>query len=595
MRHGSRAGIFGIGVFALVFLACTSATPTPTAAPTPSSNDAPASTPVPTATTPPPASTPAPAPPTAPKVTPIPGPTATPVPTPAPAPPAGRSGGSLTVAGFADIPHRDVHQSVQEALISLGPGLAYSRLLRLRSDPDLGQPSLLLECDLCQSWRLTPDFAYEFQLRPDIRWQNISPVDGRALVADDLVYSYNRLRTPGWPNASLFSSIGEIEVSGPLTLRVNLASADADALLSLADGHSKIVAREVVEQYQDLRDGPVIGTGAWLWEETETGTGTTLSRNPDYFEKGLPFLDELAIKVIKPLGAGGSADRERLAAFQGGLVDVVLLPPSEWQKLQAAGGDIGSVLTRQAGTGVMFAINAQTPVFRNLEVRHAVFRAVDPWDYVDTLWSGQGFVSLGIPVQSPQWLLDRAEMRNDYFGDPGAARATLAAAGRSAPVDVELTVQTQGSRDIYLELEQRVAGDLRAVGFNPKIRRLNPAQFSETVFEYKDYQLALGVLPPTSTTNSFLMALLHSSGRWNIAGHEDQLLDGMIEQQAAEFDPDRRRIQLQDIQRHVLEQAYLFSPITGTSRWVFDPGLKGFHPNSTLSEYNYWSRAWLDR
>jgi ABC-type transport system substrate-binding protein len=220
---------------------------------------------------------------------------------------------------------------------------------------------------------------------------------------------------------------------------------------------------------------------------------------------------------------------------------------------------------------------------------------MDPWDYVDTIWSGQGFVSLGIPVQSPLWLLDRAEMRNDHFGDPGAARAMLAAAGLSGPVDVELTVGTQESGNIYLELEERVAEDLRAVGFNLRIRRLNPAQFSETVFEHKDYQVALGVLPPTSTTNSFLLALLHSSGRWNIAGHEDNLLDGMIEQQAAEFDPDRRGNQLLNIQRHILEQAYLFSPITGTSRWVFDPGLKGFHPNSTLSEYNYWSRAWLDR
>ncbi|MDP6550339.1 MAG: ABC transporter substrate-binding protein, partial [Dehalococcoidia bacterium] len=343
MRHVFKAGTFIIGVFAMVFLACTSAATTPTTIPA-SSPNAPAGTPIPTATAAPPASTPAPAPTAAAEVTPVPKQTAnlvpTPVPTTAPAPPTGKSGGSLTVAGFADIPHRDVHQSVQEALISLGPGLAYSRLLRLRSDPDLDQPNLLLECDLCQSWRLTPDFSYEFQLRPDVRWQNISPADGRALVADDLVYSYNRLRTPGWPSASLFTSIGDIEAPGPHALRVDLASADADALLSLADGHSKIVAREVVDQYQDLRDGPVVGTGAWLWEETETGTGTRLGRNPDYFEKGLPFLDELAVKVIKPLGAGHSADRERLAAFQSGLVDVVLLPPSEWQELQTAGADI---------------------------------------------------------------------------------------------------------------------------------------------------------------------------------------------------------------------------------------------------------------
>ena len=113
----------------------------------------------------------------------------------------GKQGGSLTVAGFADVPHRDVHQTVQETLASLGPGLAYSRLLRLQPGTGDDQPSLLLECDLCTSWEFTADFAYQFQLREDVLWQNIAPVDGRTLVADDLVYSYNRMRTPGWASA----------------------------------------------------------------------------------------------------------------------------------------------------------------------------------------------------------------------------------------------------------------------------------------------------------------------------------------------------------------------------------------------------------
>ena len=45
-------------------------------------------------------------------------------------------------------------------------------------------------------------------------------------------------------------------------LRVNLDFLESDALLSLADDHSKIVAREVVvERYGNLKDSPVIGTG----------------------------------------------------------------------------------------------------------------------------------------------------------------------------------------------------------------------------------------------------------------------------------------------------------------------------------------------
>ena len=520
-------------------------------------------------------------------------PMATPVVSPAP---QGQYGGALQVAGFAGIPHRDVHQTVQEMVTSMGPGLAYSRLLRLRVGPKYDQPSLRLECDLCQSWEMTPDLAFEFQLRPDVRWHNITPVNGRLLVAEDLAFSYERMRTPGWPNAGLLSAVRRIKALDDETLSIEMASPDADVLMALADGHSKIVAREVVEEYGDLKTSPVVGTGPWVWEETGEDTPMSFVRNPADSQASLPFLDQLVIQVIKQSELDRSGSEERLAAFLAGQVDVAQAPPSQWPALQDSGKAFESVLSRQSGTGVMLSLNVQAAPLSSLEVRQAIFKALDPWDYTDTIFAGQGYASVGIPVQSPDWLLDRNDIRREYFADPTSARKLVAAWGNRQPVDIELTVRTEKFGEVYLELEKRVASDLIAVGFNPKIRRLDPARFQEAVSgEHKDYQVALGVLPPTSTTNSFLLALLHSRGRWNISGHKDAELDTMIERQAVEFDPARRRTQLRDIQRHVLDQAYLFSPVTGASKWVFDPGVKGFYPNTALSEYNYWSRVWLDR
>ena len=582
MKTAGRARAFIILILAILVLACASdgSSASPTNQPVPAAHQA-----VPAATQ---ASTPTNLPVST--KAPMPTPTAVPVPLPGT---LGSPGGTLTVAGFADVPHRDVHQTVQETLTSLGPGLAYSRLLKLQPGTINNQPSLLLECDLCSSWELTPGFAYQFQLREDVRWHNIAPVDGRALVADDLVFSYNRMRTPGWASAGLFKSLGEVEATGTHKLKIDLASADADALLSLADGHSKIVAREVVEQFGDLRESPVIGTGPWIWVESKVGDGTNLRRNPDYFEAGLPFLEELAIRPIKPDGNTNSPGLERLAAFQAGIVDMAILPPNEWRQLLESGADVGSVLSRQSGTGVALTLNVRSQLLSEVAVRRAILRALDPWNYVDTVWSGQGFVSVGIPVRSPESLLDRNEMRSQYFADPSMARDALA--GEIGAGVIEITVRSEAFGDVYLGLERRLSDDLRRVGFNPTIRRLNPSQFNESVLNQRDYQIALGVLPPTSTTNSFLTALLHSQGRWNIAGHQDWELDAMIERQASEFDSDKRKDLLKRIQRRVLEQAYLFIPVTGASRWVFDPQVRGFHPNTALSEYLYWSRVWLDR
>ena len=177
MRHLARLVII-IGLL-LLAAACQSDSQAPateesrpTATPDPTETIQATATPAPTATQAPTATAPA----------------ATPAPTPTPEPaaawtpaPQGERGGTLRVAGFADVPHLDVHQSVQETLASLGPGLAYSRLMKLQPGPEAGQPSMVLECDLCQSWELTQDFAYEFQLRPGVTWQDIGPVKRTAL------------------------------------------------------------------------------------------------------------------------------------------------------------------------------------------------------------------------------------------------------------------------------------------------------------------------------------------------------------------------------------------------------------------------------
>ena len=540
-----------------------------------------------------------------PAATPTPGPTATPLPTATPAPtptsvvsqpPSGLSGGSLTVAASADIPHRDVHQEFQETLTALGPGLAYSRLLRLRTDPLVEQPSLLLECDLCESWTLTDDFAYEFKLRPDIRWQNIEPVNGRELVASDLVFSYRRMETPGWPNAAIFSDrgIAGFEAPNDKTLRVNLAFLDSDALLSLADGHSKIAAREVVEQYGDLKDSPVVGTGPWIWENTTEGVGTTLRKNLDYFEAGLPFLDELVVKVIKPSDLKASSAQERLAAFQTGLVDVATLPPQEWRQIYNSSSEFNSLVTQQAGSGILLSINVQDPTMEDVAVRRAVFMALDPWEYVDLTWSGQGSVGIGMPVQHHDWLLSKEQMRSRYLANPSGARDLLVGTGQPLPLEVELAVAD--FEEIYLDLGERVAEDLRAVGFDVTIQAINPSHYNEILLgETKDHQIVLGALPPSSTTNGFLLGMLHSGGPANIVGHQDGTLDALIEAQASELDKDVRREQLGEIQRHILDQGYMFSPVMDASRWVFKWDLKDFYPNTGLSEYNYWSRTWLDR
>ena len=507
-----------------------------------------------------------------------------------------RRGGHLVLASMADYPHRDVHQSAQETLATLGPGLAYSRLLRLEAGPEVKQPNLTLQCDLCETWELAPDMSYIFKLRPDVHWQNLSPVDGRQLVADDLVFSYDRMRTPGWPGEARFADrgIGEIEALDDHTLKVNLEFRDSDALLALADGHSKIVAPDVLEQYGELQRAPVVGTGPWVFEQKIPSGATEYSRNPDYFEPDLPYLDVITVKAVKTPGEGDTVNPRRLALLEAGQIDVVVASPTDWVHLERSSVEFNSRLSQQPEIGMVLSLNTRREPLDNLAVRQAIFRAVDPWEYVDLDWGGQGGVALGMPVRSPHWQLNQSELLAGYLGSHSVARDILHENEIIFPPSLEIVVADLGPD--YRKVGHQIERDLEAVGFDANVTAIEPAALQETMFgDERDYQIALSPAPPHPTTNGYLYSLLHSGGPGNIANHNDKVLDALIEVQAAELDPALRQKWLLDLQRHAMEQAYMFSPITGSYRWVFDWDLENFYPNTALSEYHYWAEAWLQR
>lgn len=554
-----------IPAFALLLIvsACSGATPTPsaTSSPTPT-------TPRTTATV-------------------VTAPTLTATPTP-----AGIRGGRLTTLTQVNVPHLDVHQEVQETLASMGPGLAYSRLLRLATGPesDYPQPSLLLECDLCESWEALDPLTYSFKLRQGIRWHDVSPVNGRELVADDVAYSLERLRTPGWPNAGLLRNIDRIEVVDTYTLNISLAAdfPDADFMVSLADGHAKVVAPEVVELRGDLKEAEVIGTGPWRWVSTREDFGTLMERNPGYFEAGLPYADELFIRVM------GGSDEARLAAFATGVVDVYRLPPGQLATLEETGVPYGSFQSRQGGTGLVLTMNTSAPPFDDLRVRKAVLLAIDPWRDLETLWEGQGYVSAGIPVKGPQWLLRDEEVRGTYLASPARGRDILEGIDTGALAPFRLDVGDLG--DLHLEYGRSIAEDLRAVGFDipAEPRFLTPPEYRDKVWVQGDYKIAVGPLPPTVTTNNYLLNILHSSSALNVTRHSDGALDALIAEQATAQDPAARGELVRQIQRRVLEQAYMVATVTAGDMWVFHPKVRGFYPNTAASEYFFWSETWLE-
>ncbi len=460
--------------------------------------------------------------------------------------------------------------------MTLGPGIAYSRLLRLRTGPDVALPSMEPRCDLCSSWEHPDPLTYVFQLRPDARWQDIPQADTRPVTAADVAFSLDRLRTPGWPGAALLDSVDSVEATGDLTLTLTLKYQDSDLLLALANGQSKVVAPEVVSSGGDLINGPTIGTGPWVLR-SDGLRDMLFEANPAYYEPGLPGLQSLRIAVIE------SPD-SRLAAVLAGRVDLTPLDIAALDRLAGSQPLLRWSDFPQQGSGIVMGLKASRPPFDRLEVRQAFFQALDPWRALEQVWDGQGSVGVGVPAVSSDWLLPDQELAQ-YLADSNKSVALLGQASVRTPVQFTLTVADYGDR--HLALGDAFKGMLDGVGFQASIETLNPREYVEELWRNGDFDAFIGPVPPVHNPNAYLFSILHTQGRLAITGYADPQLDKLIEEQSVA--EETRADLIRDMQRRVMDNAVLFMPVGGTSLWAWQPRVEGFAPNFSASEYFYWA------
>src|SRR5262249_35064488 len=134
--------------------------------------------------------------------------------------------------------------------------------------------------------------TYVFKLKPGVKWHNIAPVNGRELVADDVVYSYQRIIDLK-ANAAILANVIKIEAPDKASVKLTLGKPNADLLANLGGLQGKIVPRELGERNGGLEGPPAIGTGPWIYEKWEQGQGFAATRNREYFQKGQPYVDRI--------------------------------------------------------------------------------------------------------------------------------------------------------------------------------------------------------------------------------------------------------------------------------------------------------------
>lgn len=275
----------------------------------------------------------------------------------------------------------------------------FGTLVRYKGDTLELEPELLAEMPKASADGKT----YSFKLKDGVTFSN-----GAKLTAKDVKYTFERMLLPatkaqnGWLLEQIVGA-GEMEdgkatelaglkVTGDLTFDLTLTDPYTPFLQSLANPGLSIFPAEYAKSKGDKFGREPIGTGPFKLKEWKPNELMVLEKNPNYYEKGLPFLDAVEYRFI-------ADEATRWLEFQSGNVDEGEPPSSADEKTARAEGkfqvqDIVSLNT--------YYLALNNKFYSNPKLREAVSLAIDRKAILDSVFNGQGkvatsFVTPGIP------------------------------------------------------------------------------------------------------------------------------------------------------------------------------------------------------
>jgi ABC-type transport system substrate-binding protein len=498
-------------------------------------------------------------------------------------------GGTIKNMGTSPERNLEPHLSTGAAAGAIGALNCYSGLLTYKWGPDVKIPSYISAPDLAESWQQADDLTYIFKLRPGAKWQNIAPVNGREVVAEDIIYSYDRILEKK-TYASFLAGISKMEAPDKSTFKITLDKPNADILNNLAVYNLVIVARERDQRTGgELGDLPVIGTGPFIAESFTVNERLVLKRNPDYFLKGKPYVD--GMEMIRSAG-----DASRLvSAFRGGEINFLNPGLTVQQAEDIKKAMPNAVVTYGPSDRVQtdFIINASQEIFRDVRVRQAINKAMDRKAIIDTVFLGRGRLTTGLSYPDASYQLPDAELQRLLGRDVEGARRLLQQAGVSN-LSFEFTAPTYLS-GAFVTSAELIQANLKEIGITTTIKTVDTPTLL-TAQQNGNFHVTSGAYA-LGAPSSFLYSRYYTGGATNYAKYSDPAMDRMIDQQAVMArDPEGRKKVLQDIQRKLIEDAVALPLIVYDFPIVHTPEMKGVHPPTYTSGHNtFWIDVWFDK
>jgi peptide/nickel transport system substrate-binding protein len=245
--------------------------------------------------------------------------------------------------------------------------------------------------DLATSWSWNEEGTeLTLPLRQGVKWH-----DGQPFTANDVKCTWDLLTGTGSeklridPRKPWYTNLAEVTAKGDFEVTFHLKRPQPSFLALLASGWSPVYPCHVPPG--EMRRHP-IGTGLFKFVEFKPNQSITVTRNPDYWKPGRPYLDGIEYTIIKDLSTRTLA----FVAGKGDLVYGVTTPQITDIKSQAP-----QVIceTTAANVSRNLLVNRDKPPFDNPDLRRAMSLSLDRKAFIDILYQGLG--DIGGAMQPP--------------------------------------------------------------------------------------------------------------------------------------------------------------------------------------------------
>lgn len=452
---------------------------------------------------------------------------------------------------------------------------------------------------IAESYKYLDGQTLEVTLRPGVKFHSKPPVNGREFTAQDVVWNFTRLKQvarSGQVTPSL-RLLDRVQATGPFSVRFYFTEPFAFAVPSLLATMTGplMYAPEAGGPEQDYRDPykSWIGTGPFLFKEWRPGVKMTFTRNPNYFKAGKPYVDGLEILVMED-------DSTRLAALLAGKVDLLWrVSPSTVQFLRSSRPGISiSGCPYYAGFGTVWMRTDKAP-FNDVRVRRALSMAIDRQAIIDTLFLGEGEVLSTVPSQYGEYSLSPkdlpAEVRRYTEYRPDEAKKLLADAGFPNGFTTTLETSTQFGSP-FNESQEAMIAMWAKIGVKVEPKWLERGRYTEVVNQGSQDALAWGRTLGIGTPWELSSQRSTSETGANRSHVNDPELDKVIDRYTSSFDAKQQATLAREIQKRLVDQAYVIQQPTPLEYAVMYPYVKDFGRMSHMSRVlTLYERIWLDK